>query len=320
MLSTDLGAREYVARGRVMATDVYVRAVGVIKDEARQKVVDRALAVFFEVEETCTRFDPASPLMQINRRPSEWGRVPPRCYDALEESWRAYERTEGRFDPRVFTDLVALGYDRSFESVALDAPSAGVSPRRRLAPTPWCPRFRSRTRSVLLGGAPVDLGGIGKGVAIRWASEELRATVPDHLIDAGGDCYCGGRAPGGGPWLVGVEDPHGGSEPRLVLALSDLATATSSTRVRRWTRASATVHHLIDPRTGLPGGEGLSAVTVVGSDPAQCEVWSKVLFLEGGHRISAEAARRDLAAFWVTTTGRSDMSKAMEPYVVWRMQ
>lgn len=300
-----------------MATDVSVRAVGVMSDDRRQDIVDRAVAVFSEVEAACTRFDPTSPLMQLNRLPHEWGRVSPRCFDALEEAWRAYERTGGRFDPRVFTDLVALGYDRSFESVAVEPPCTSGPPRRRLARTPWCPRFRSRTRSVLLGGAPVDLGGIGKGLAIRWASEVLRARVPDYLVDAGGDSYCGGRAPGGGPWLVGVEDPHGGSAPRLVLALSDLATATSSTRVRRWTRSSATVHHLIDPRTGLPGGEGLSAVTVVGRDPAQCEVWSKVLFLEGRHKIAAEAERRALAAFWVTTDGRSAMSDAMEPFVVW---
>src|SRR5476649_149064 len=38
---------------------------------------------------------------------------------------------------------------------------------------------------------------------------------------------------------------------------------------------------LRDPRPGLPGGDGLRAVTVVGADAADAEVDAKTLFLEG---------------------------------------
>ena len=41
------------------------------------------------------------------------------------------------------------------------------------------------------------------------------------------------------------------------------------------------VHHLIHPRTGEPGGDGLLAVTVAAPDPAWSEIWSKTLFLAG---------------------------------------
>lgn len=313
----DLDDRGYTARRRAMGTEVSIRAVAPPGDIAAHEIVDDALAVFAEVEAACTRFDPSSPLMTLNRAPDEWGRVPPFCYDALEAAWQAYERTQGRFDPRVLADLVALGYDRSFASIVPDGVPGQAPPRQRLARQRWRPRFRRRDRAVLLGGAPVDLGGIGKGLAIRWASTVLRATVPDHLIDAGGDCWCGGRSPDGGPWLVGVEDPHGEAGPRLVLGLCNMASATSSTRVRRWTTGGTAVHHLVDPRTGLPGGAGLSAVTVVGADPADCEIWSKVLFLEGRHGIAAEAERRGLAAYWVTTDGHGHASEGLRPFVVW---
>ena len=56
-------------------------------------------------------------------------------------------------------------------------------------------------------------------------------------------------------------------------------------RVHAWTAADGrAVHHLVDPRTGEPGGDGLLAVTVAGPDPAWAEVWSKTLFLEGAAR------------------------------------
>jgi len=302
-----------------MATEITVRAVGG-RARDRSGAVDDALGVFADVEASCTRFDPASSLMGANARPDEWHRVAPRCFDALGEAWRAYRTTAGRFDPRVLADLVVLGYDRTlaFGHGGEDVSAGTDAPRRRLARPPWRPRFRRATNEVHLGGAAVDLGGIGKGLAIRWAGDVLRAAGPDYLVNAGGDCYCGGRAPDGRPWRVGVEDPAGGTEPVVVVSLSDQASATSSVRVRRWRVAGVPVHHLIDPRSGLPGGDGLAAVTVVAPDPADAEVWSKVLFLAGRSGVATEASRRSLAACWVTVDGIVDLSPAMQPFVTWR--
>ena len=78
------------------------------------------------------------------------------------------------------------------------------------------------------------------------------------------------------------------------------------------------MHHLIDPRTSRPGGDGLSAVTVVGSDPAIAEVWSKALFLEGAAGIVSAAGTRGIAALWVYEDGSLDTSRLMEDYLIWR--
>ena len=55
---------------------------------------------------------------------------------------------------------------------------------------------------------------------------------------------------------------------------------------------------------------------MIGSDPADAEVWSKVLFL-AGDRIGAEAAERRLAALWVDDTGRIGRSPALASYLIW---
>jgi thiamine biosynthesis lipoprotein len=171
---------------------------------------------------------------------------------------------------------------------------------------------------VLLGGHGVDLGGIGKGLAVRWASQRLRDAAVDHLVEAGGDCYCAGRSPEGGAWRVGVEDPFGGSSPVAVLELTDRACATSSIRLRHWEAAGTPVHHLVDPRTGLPGGSGLRAVTVIDDDPAVAEVWSKTLFLEGLPAVGRFADRLGLAALWISDGGALGISAAMAGYLTWR--
>lgn len=304
---------------RHMATDVTIRLVG--RDDARAlSVVAAALQEFGDVEAACTRFDPASPLMSANANPFGWCAVPKRCFDAVSEAHRAYQETGGRFDPRVLGDLVAMGYRATlpFSGGPVVAEEAVV--RRRLALPPWRPQFRVRagTFAVRLGGLPIDLGGIGKGLAVRWAADLLAAAGADVLIEAGGDCMARGHAPGGGPWHVGVEDPAGDVTPVAVLGLSDLAATTSSTRVRHWTAAGRSVHHLVDPRTGLPGGRGMRSVTVVGPDPAMAEVWSKTLFLAGRHAVATEAEQHGIAACWVADDGVASFSTAIEPYVLWR--
>ena len=304
---------------RHMATEVTICLVG-RDDERALSAVAAALQEFGEVEAACTRFDPASPLMRANANPSGWCAVPRRCYEAVSEAHRAYQETGGRFDPRVFGDLVALGYRATLPFSGGPVVADGAVVRRRLALPPWRPQFRVRagTFAVLLGGLPIELGGIGKGLAVRWAAGLLAAASGNHLIEAGGDCMASGRAPDGGPWHVGVEDPAGDLAPVAVLGLSDLAATTSSTRVRHWTAAGRPVHHIVDPRTGLPGGRGMRSVTVVGPDPAMAEVWSKTLFLAGRHAVATQAERHGIAACWVSDDGVVSFSTAIEPHVLWR--
>lgn len=327
---------EIVLQGRAMATAVTVRVP--VPDTAPpgrrhelEAAARSALAVFGEVEVACTRFDPDSPLMRANRSPDRWHRVPHVLLVAIAEAKRAYDATGGRVDPRILRQLVALGYDRTL-------PFGRTDIRLEPAPQPrgtgggahpsgaWRPRLRHGTGEVLIGADPIDLGGIGKGLAVRLAAARLARVGADYLVDAGGDCTCAGEAPGGGPWLVGVEDPAspgpGGegepSGPLAVLAVSNRAVTTSSTRLRRWRAAGAPVHHLIDPRTGRPGGAGLLAVTVVGDDPAVAEAWSKALFLAGRHGIAELARRRQLAALWIDDRRQVDLTAGMGRYVRWQ--
>ena len=98
-------------------------------------------------------------------------------------------------------------------------------------------------------GFRLDLGGIAKGYAVDRAAELLADAGP-CLVNAGGDLAARGRS-----WPVGVETADG----QITLALEDGAIATSGRDRRRWRRAGAEAHHLIDPAHGLAGGERLPA-------------------------------------------------------------
>ncbi len=273
--------------------------------------------LFASVEAQCTRFDPDSDLMRANRAGSQWCSVGQYCLDALVAAADAYRHAAGWFDPRVLRSLTALGYDRSQAFAAGDLQLTGSADGTALPTEPWLPRLDPAGGRVAVGPDPVDLGGIGQGLAVRWAAALLTGRSPAFCLDAGGDCHLGGSGPDGDGWHVGVEDPRGGEAPVAVLRLADTACATSSTRLRRWQVDGRTVHHLVDPRTGTSGGDGLLAVTVVAPDAADAEVWSKVLFLHGAARIGAAAAEHAIAALWIADDGTLTVSDRLAPSVVW---
>ncbi len=229
--------------------------------------------------------------------------------------------TDGRFDARVLGDLERLGYAGAELPVDVSDVHRTNAGREGPPPARWL-SIDPRKDTVAIA-TPVDLGGIGKGLALRWAWRRVvGAGIVDHLrgglLEAGGDLVAGGTAPQPGPWIVGIEDPTGGNGPLATVAVEAGAVATSSTLVHRWTGDDGRpVHHLIDPRTGEPGGIGLLSVTVASPDPAWAEVWSKSLFLCGRRGIASLARTRGLAAWWVHDDGRLEMTPAARARTGW---
>lgn len=285
---------------------------------------------FAAVDAALSNYRDDSALTALNRRVDD-GAIQPtdrRLYAALALADRARRETGGRFDPRVAVALQDLGRVGPVP-VASDAGP-------RLATDRWLRRDpRSRTAAT---SEPVDLGGVGKGLALRWAWTRLARILPDRgvgaLLDCGGDLVGRGPSPDGGDWLIAIEDPRSGLSahladraaaapsdepwPLAVVGLRGGAICTSSTRIARWNDpAGQPVHHLIDPRTGRPGGDGLLAVTVAWPDPAWAEIWTKELFLAGSQEIAGIARRRDLAAWWVTADGNLEMTPRARQATRW---
>jgi len=304
-----------------MASTVNVTVVA--PGPGARAAVTEVEALFARVERACTRFDPASPLMRANAAGDAWAPVPVECYLALVEAARAHRRTGGLFEPRVLSTLVGLGYRRTLPfqdgpvHLTVRGPDA-VPPAPEIGRVGrWRPEFDPRRPAVRIGSRPVDLGGIGKGLAARWAGELLAGHGRAALVEAGGDCHLGGAGPDGDGWRVAVEDPFGGEAPVAVLALAGTGCATSSVRVRSWEVDGRRVHHIVDPRTGRSADGGLRSVTVAGTDPATAEAWSKALLVAGRDRIGGLADGHGLAAFWVTDDGTSGCSHALRPAVAW---
>ena len=318
MHSDDAGVLQISGSFRAMATSVVVSVCHTPTAAAdyHQKALDRVRAVFSETEASCSRFRQSTDLSKLNQSPSDWHSVAPLCFSAISEAYDAYKVTKGLFDPRILRDLTSLGYVNSWTAGLPDSRS-NPSSRTRQALNDWKPGFESNGK-VRVGEFPIDLGGIGKGLALRWSAKEIEPETPNFLIEAGGDCICSGSGPTGAGWSIGVQNPfQPDGDPLMVLRLSDIAVCTSSTAVRSWWQNGVLRHHIIDPRTGEPGGNGLAAVTVIDNDPALAEVWSKSLFLVGRDSIREFSEIRGVAAVWITDRGEIFRNSLAEPYIIW---
>ncbi len=243
------------ARFRALGTYVHVAT----QDGRQLPAAERLVAgVLGEVDRTCSRFREDSDLSRVNRQPGRRVDVDPLLVGAVGVALDVAQQTEGLVNPLLGRTMVSLGYDRDFADLA----PVGHG-RSSPDPDAW--------RRVELGddwvrlpeGAALDLGSTGKA----WASDLAAAMIGDRLgvpalVSVGGDIAVTGRARE--PWPVEIrEHPDAVLRDDLV-GISTGGLATSSTRVRRWQRAGAEVHHVVDPRTGESAREVWRTVTATG--------------------------------------------------------
>jgi thiamine biosynthesis lipoprotein len=119
----------------------------------------------------------------------------------------------------------------------------------------------------------LDPSGYVKGWAVAVAAERLAAAgARSFCINAGGDVVARGRPAPGRLWRVGIRHPDDTGQLAAVLAVEDLAVATSG----EYERGA----HIVDPRTGRPPS-GLLSVTVVGPDLARADAYATAAFAMG---------------------------------------
>ena len=79
--------------------------------------------------------------------------------------------------------------------------------------------------------------------------------------------------------LPGDPPPSGG--PSTVIAIRDGGLATSSTVARRWRRGGDVLHHILDPRTGLPAAPVWRTVSVAAASCADANTAATAAIIRG---------------------------------------
>jgi thiamine biosynthesis lipoprotein len=234
-------------------------------------------------ERRFSRFRRDSVLSRLNASKGRAISVDDTLIDLLETATLAVRRTAGRFDPSVLPALEAIGYDRSIERLRGSPASAIRHSQPALGRAGWdrVRIDRNRGEASLPPGMRIDLGGIAKGAFVDRLAAEL-ADWPGGSIDAGGDLWVWGEAPHGDAWAIGIEDPFQPERDLLVALLPaavGIGIATSAAHRRCWSIGDCRLHHLIDPRTGLPVADGIRGATAFAPALTAAEIATKALMI-----------------------------------------
>jgi thiamine biosynthesis lipoprotein len=156
-------------------------------------------------------------------------------------------------------------------------------------------------------GVQLDLGATAKA----WAADRSAARIARQagcgvLVSLGGDIAVAGPAPEGG-WRIRVQDVTGAPDetpagPYALIAIRDGGLATSSTKARRWQRGGDVLHHILDPRTGLPAEPVWRTVSVAAGTCADANAASTAAVIRGRAALGW-LARLGLPARLVDATG-----------------
>lgn len=277
---------------RAMNTHIVLAAEG--ESERVALGFEQTRALIAKREAQFTRFQETSELSALNRAAGTWFNASPELFEVMQQAYELHQQTEGLFDPAILNVLEHAGYDASMDVVRTRSVNSYASSAPAALGDFQATAFHVAQRAIWLApGTRVDLGGIAKGWIAEQAAHLLAEYSEACAVNAGGD-LCAIGVPKDAPgWEVEIEDPRDAEQILAVLHVPPGAVATSSITKRRWQQNGMSLHHLMDPRTGLPAATDWLSVTVITPHATRAEVFAKALLIAGSRQAQAIAAHRD---------------------------
>ena len=154
----------------------------------------------------------------------------------------------------------------------------------------------------------LDTTGIVKGWSVDEAVALLRLAGGVNLqVAAGGDLFASGEAEPGRPWRIGIRHPDEPLKLAAVLAVRDLAVATSGLYERGG--------HIRDPHTGRVPLE-LASMTVVGPTLALADAYATAAFAMGERGLAWIARQPGYGGLAITRAGRMAWTPMVDELLV----
>ncbi|MGA0567385.1 FAD:protein FMN transferase [Rathayibacter sp. KR2-224] len=290
----------------------------VVDDSEQLDAAEHAVReVLDAVDLACSRFRSDSELSLLRGRLAHGATVSPMLAALVTAALQAAELSGGDVDPTLGNDLEALGYDRDIAQLqTFGTSSATVRVLRR--PEPGWRRVALHDGLLTVpDDLTLDLGASAKAVAADLSAQRIEASLGTAvLVSLGGDLATAGR-PRDDAWEVLVRDTADDPGQQVRLA-GGWAMATSSTQKRRWMADGHHVHHILDPRSGLPAAPVWRTATVVAPTCLRANALSTAAIVRGTQavgwlaaqgapaRLVDEAGRIHVTEAWPSDIGRGD--------------
>jgi thiamine biosynthesis lipoprotein ApbE len=235
------------------------------------------------VDLAASRFREDSELSRLNATAGREVIVSPLLAKMIGVALRGARLTAGAVDPTVGSAVKLAGYNTDFGEVPVDGIAIDLVVSR--VPGWQAVAFDERSRTVRVpAGVELDLGATAKALASDLAATAALSKIGRGgvLVSLGGDIAVAGESPAEG-WLIQASEDSSApiDEREETISIHSGGIATSSTTVRTWTRGGVTLHHIIDPATGLPSDGPWRTATVIAASCADANIASTAAIVMG---------------------------------------
>ena len=251
-------------------------------------------------------------------------KVDRKIIELLKFSKKAYELTNGKTNV-AFGSVLKLWHDYRIKGID-DPENASLPPYELLKEASLHTDINNviideENSTVFLKDPDMslDVGSVAKGYATEQVSRIVRESgLKSAIISVGGNVRTiGKRADSDTQWNVGIQNPDGESEKKIVktVNLSDTSLVTSGDYERYYTVDGKEYNHIINPETLYPA-EYFSSVTIVCEDSGLADALSTAVFCmtsEEGKKLINSIPETE--AMWIYNDGKIEYSEHFEDFI-----
>ncbi|WP_417498984.1 FAD:protein FMN transferase [Methylophaga sp.] len=301
------------AKFYAFGTEIDVSLYGVDAETA-EKTVDALEDSFNAINDTWHAWKPST-LTRINKAIAngEPVEIKPQVAAVIEEAATYAKESHHLFNPAAGKLFELWGYHRDdwFES---RPPPAQDKIDAWLKAAPSMENIHIQDNILTSDNPMVKLGfgGFAKGTAVDAAIEALKKQgVNNAIINIGGDLRAIGKH-GHRPWVIGIRHPRKEAAMLASVAVSgDESVFTSGDYERFFTYEGKRYPHILDPRTGYPAQDNISA-TVIHQQAARTDAAATALIVAGKDWPEIAASMGIKEVMIVRTDGQVEMTPSMQ--------
>ena len=304
------------AKFYAFGTEIDVSLYGVDAETAESTANDLERS-FSNINKTWHAWKPST-LTRINEaiaagKPID---IKPEVATVIEEAATYAKESHNLFNPAAGKLFEIWGYheDDWFES---RPPPAQANIDAWLAAAPTMDDIHIENNVLTSDNPMVKLGfgGFAKGTAVDAAINALKEKgVNNAIINIGGDLRAIGKH-GDRPWIIGIRHPRKeGSMLASVAVSGDESVFTSGDYERFFTYEGVRYPHILDPRTGYPARDNISA-TVIHTQAARADASATAMIVAGKNwpTIAGSLGLKDVMI--VRADGQVEMTPTMQKKV-----
>lgn len=264
----------------------------------------RLQAVVDQVDVQMSTWKPESDLMRLNAAPLDaWVTLPDDLLTVLSAGLAISRQTGGAFEMNIGNAVRAWGFGP--EGISLDAIKA-ASAEKRVPATDALELDLANKRARKSAALSLDLSGIAKGYGVdRLAETAKQLGLGSTLCTIDGEVRATGHRRNGRPWSIAVETPDAAAVARhSILALEDMAVATSGDYRHFVTVGDMRLSHTMDPRRGAPLVSAPASVSVLSASCMLADAMATALMVMGEARGLAFAQAHKISALFLQRSSK----------------